>query len=101
MTSATPSLLVPGLPTVIESGVPGYEWVGRTGIWTTAKTPAPIVQKLNQEIVRLLNRSDIKERFFATGAETAATSPEEFGSLIKSDVARISKVIKEAGIKTE
>jgi tripartite-type tricarboxylate transporter receptor subunit TctC len=101
VTTAEPSPLVPGLPTVAASGLPGFEWVAATGIWAPAKTPAAVINRLNQEIVRVLNRADVKERFLNAGVEPVGNSPEAFAALIKSDIARVSKVIKDAGIKTD
>ena len=101
VTSAEPSALAPGLPTVAASGLPGYEAVGMTGMFAPAKTPAAIINRLNQEIVRVLNLPDVKERFLNAGVEVVASSPEQFAAKIKSDIATISKVIKDAGIKTE
>ena len=101
VTSAEPSALTPGLPTVAASGLPGYEVVGLTGIWAPAKTPAAIINRLNQEIVRVLNRADVKERFLNAGSEVVGGSPQEFTAMIKSDIARMSKVIKDAGIKVD
>jgi tripartite-type tricarboxylate transporter receptor subunit TctC len=99
VTSATPSALVPGLPTVAATGVPGYEAAGMSCIWAPAGTPAPIINRLSQEIVRLLNRADVKERFLNAGVEPVGSSPEQFAATMRSDIARISKVIKDAGIK--
>ena len=101
VTSATPTALAPGLPTVIASGLPGYEWVGMTGMFVQSKTPADIVARLNQEIVRFLNRTEIKERVLGNGVEVVASSPAEFAAAIKSDVSAIAKVVKDTGIKLE
>ncbi len=101
VTSAEPSLLVPGMPTVAASGLPGYESVSMTGFLAPAKTPAAVIARLNQEVVRVLNQPDVKAKFFAGGAETAGGSPEEFLAIIKSDIARVGKIIKDAGIKAE
>ena len=97
VTSATPSVLAPGLPTV-AADLPGFEVVGATGIWAPAKTPAAIITRLNQEIVRALNRPEAKEKFISAGAEVVASSPEQFAAHIKSEMATFSKVIKDAGI---
>ena len=99
VTSAEPSALTPGLPTVAASGLPGYEMTGMTGIWAPAKTPVSIINRLNQEIVRVLNLPDVRARFLSAEAEIVANSPEQFAAIIKSDTAKISKVIKDAGIK--
>jgi tripartite-type tricarboxylate transporter receptor subunit TctC len=101
VTSAHPSTLFPGLPTVAASGLPGYEAGSRQGIWAPAKTPATTINRLNQEIVRVLNRAEVKERLLSIGVETAPSSPEEFAAAIKSDMARLRKVIKDAGITAD
>ena len=97
--SLKPSLLVPGLPTISESGVPGYEAAGRNGVLAPAKTPGAIISRLNQEIARFVSQPDVKQKFLNTGAESVGSSPEEFASIIKSDIAKLGKVIKDAGIQ--
>ncbi len=99
VTSAEPSALAPGLPSVAASGVPGYEAIGMTVIFAPAKTPAAIITRLNQELVRFLTRPEVKERFLNSGAEIVASSPEQFAVTIKSDTARWDKVIKDLGLK--
>src|SRR5262249_19439657 len=101
VTSIEPSALAPGLPTVAASGVPGYESVGLTGMWAVAKTPEAIINRLNQEIVRVLNLPDIKERLLNAGVEAAPSSPDQFSAAIRSDLAKTGSVIKTAGIKLE
>ena len=99
VTSAQPSALVPGLPTVSASGLPGYISGSSTGIFAPAKTPTTIINRLNQEIVRVLTRPEIKERFFKNASEIVASSPEEFAEAIRTEIARMDKVIKDAGIR--
>lgn len=99
--SAQPSQLVPDLPTVTASGVPGYESVSTTGFFAPAKTPPAIISRLNRESVRYLNTAEAKERFLHVGAEVVASSPEELAAKVKSEMTRMGKVIKEAGIKAE
>ena len=101
ITSAQPSPLNPGLPTMAASGVPGYESVNMTGIFAPAKTPAAVIRRLNQEIVRVLNKSDVKERIANFGAEVVGNAPEQAAAMIKADMARLGKVIKDAGIREE
>ncbi len=101
VTTLRPSALVPGLPTAAASGLPDYEAVGRTGIWAPAKTPPAIINRLNQDIVRFLNRPDVKESFLDAGTEVVSSTPEEFAALIRSEVARTAKLIKVAGIKVD
>jgi len=101
VTSAEPSALTPGLPTVAASGLPGYEAISMTGMWAPAKTPGAIINRLNQEIVRMLSLPDVKERFLNAGVETVGSSPEQFAVTMKSDIAKWGKVIKDAGIKVD
>ena len=100
VTSATTSPLAAGLPT-IASTVPGYESVGRTGIWAPAKTPAAIINRLNLEMVRVLNSAESKERFFNAGMDVVSSSPDQFAAKIKSEIAILGKLIKDANIKVE
>ena len=101
VTSVQPSALAPGLPTMAASGVPGYEMVGIDGILAPAKTPAPVIRRLNQEMRRFLETPEAKERFFSIGVEAVGSTPQEFANKIKSDMARMGKLIKDAGISTK
>ena len=101
VTSAQPSELAPGLPTVAASGVPGYEMVTILSLFTPAKTPAAIINRLNQEIVRMLSVADVKKRFINDGLEVVTSSPAELTIRMKSEMARMGKVIKDAGIHTD
>ena len=101
VTTAQPSVLFPDLPTVAASGVPGYEMATITGMFAPAATPAALIRRLNQEVVRVLLRPDIKERFLNVGVETVGSSPEEFAATIKSEMGRLGKVIRDAGIRDE
>lgn len=101
VTSAQPTVLLPGLSTVAASGLPGYESTSMYGILAPAKTPVTIIHRLNQEIVRVLSRVEVKEKFLASGVETIGNSPEEFAATIKSDMTILGKVIKGAGIRAE
>ncbi len=101
VTSAKPSVLLPGLPTVAAGGLPGYELVSVQGIFAPARTPVTIIQRLNQEIVSFLQRPDTKERFFAAGVESLGSTPEELAATVKSEMERLGKVIKEAGIRDD
>ena len=81
------------------SGLPGYESASVSGIFAPAKTPAAIINRLNQEIVRVLNKPDVKEKFFNAGVETVGSSPEQLAATMKSEMARLGKVIKDIGIQ--
>ena len=99
VTAAEPTILAPGLPTVAAAGLPGYEVIGATGLWAPAKTPPAIVNRVNQEVVRFLNRPEVKERFLGAQQEIVANSPEQFAAMIKSEVAKWGKVFTTLGIK--
>jgi tripartite-type tricarboxylate transporter receptor subunit TctC len=101
VTSAQPTPLAPGLPTVAAAGLPGFEAVSIYGIYAPARTPAAIVDLLNREVVRALARPEVKQRFFGVGMETVGDSPAEFAAVIRADIARVSKLIKEAGIRED
>ncbi len=99
VTSAEPSILAPGLPTVAASGLPGYESISIYGVYAPAGTPAAIIQQLNLAIIAVLNMPEVKERFFNSGMETVGSTPEQFATAMKADEARLRKVINEAGIR--
>jgi tripartite-type tricarboxylate transporter receptor subunit TctC len=101
VSSAQPSALAPGLPTLASSGLSGYECVAMYAVFVPAKTPAPVVKRLNQEIVRVLNRPDIKEKFLLASTEIVASSSEGLAATIKSEMARMGKVIRDARIRAE
>ena len=99
ITSAQPSATAPGLPTIAASGVPGYAAESIYGVWAPAKTPATILTRLHQEIVKVLNVPQTRERFLGTGAEVVASTPTEFAAEIKAESTRLDKVFKAAGIR--
>ena len=101
VTSTEPSALAPGLPTVAGSGLPGFESVGLTGMWAPAKTPAPVINRLNQELVRYTNQSDIKAQLLGMGEEVVGSTPEQFATIIGANIAKLSKIIKDVGIKAD
>ena len=101
VTSPEPSALVPGLPTIISSGVPGYETEQMSGLFAPVKTPPAVLATLNQETVKALSRPEIRDRVFQSGAEIVASSPERFATKIREEVARMERVIKAAGIRDE
>src|SRR5262249_1350457 len=98
--SAQPTTLMPGVPTV-ASTVPGYESTSAYGVVVPAKTPASVIARLNQEIVRAINKPDIKEKFTSGGIETIGSSPEVLTAKMKSEMARMGKIIKDLGIREE
>jgi len=98
VTGTEPSALFPGLPTVAASGVPGYESSAYFGLFAPAKTPAAIIARINQEVARALNAPDAKSRFFNAGMEVVASSPETFAAMMKSEIAKWSKILKKVGL---
>ena len=98
ITSAKPSALAPGLPTVAQT-VPGFQIGSATSVLAPAGTPAAVIKRLNQEVVRLVNQPDVKEKFFNVGVEVVGSSPQEFATAMKSEMARLGKVINEAGLR--
>lgn len=101
VTSAEPSALAPGMPTVAASGLPGYSSESIYGMWAPAKTPRAIIARLNQEALRTLQTPEIKERFLASGVETAGTTPEQFAAAIQLESARLGQIIKAGGIRSK
>jgi tripartite-type tricarboxylate transporter receptor subunit TctC len=101
VTSAQPSALAPGLPTVAAAGVPGYSLVAAFGVFAPARTPAVIIDRLHDHIVRVLREPDVKERLFKSGSEAVGSSPAEFAATIKAEMTGLGKLITDAGIRDE
>ena len=99
VTSAQPSALAPGLPTVASFGLPGYEVISTLGMFAPAKTPASLINYLNREIVSFLTKHEVRENFLSIGVETVGSSPDELSAKMKSEIARVGKLINDAGIK--
>jgi tripartite-type tricarboxylate transporter receptor subunit TctC len=91
----------PELPTMQEAGVPGFVITQWYGMLAPAKTPQPIVGKLNKEIARLLHQPDVKEKLAADGADAVGNTPAQFGAHIRSEIAKYSKLVKQIGLKAE
>ena len=95
------SSALPDLPTVAESGLDGYavsEWYG---VVAPAGTSAPHIGRINAELRKVLAQADVKDRLAVLGAEIVASSPQEYGAFIKSEIAKWGKLVREAGIKAE
>jgi tripartite-type tricarboxylate transporter receptor subunit TctC len=101
VTSSRRNELAPGLPTVAEAGVPGYESVLKTGLFAPAGTPTPIIERVNRETVRFLTLPETKSRLFDFGTEVVASSPAELAATVKQQRATFAKVFEAAGIKAE
>ena len=101
VTSAQPSVLFPGLPTIAASGLPGYESAAITSLSAPARTPASIVSRLNREVAQILAAPDLRERFALAGAEAVSSSPEQLAAMVKSELARWGKLVRGTGIGSQ
>ena len=101
VSSSQRSSAMPDLPTIAEAGVPGYESTIWFGLVATAGTPQPVVARLSQEINRILRQPAMRERFSALAVDLTPNSPEEFAAMIRADIAKLGKVLKDAGVQPE
>ena len=101
VTSAQPSPVAPGLPTVASAGLPGYESAATIGILARAGTPATVVNLLHREITRHLQSATAKERLLKAGIEAVGNTPQEFAAIIREDMRVKGKIIRDAGIRME
>ena len=101
VSSVKRSALAPEVPSIDEAGVPGYDLSVWFGVLAPAGTPREIVQRLNVEIVKILQSPEVKERFLKQGVDVQTGTPEQFDAFVKSEVARWAKVIKDAGIRAD
>jgi tripartite-type tricarboxylate transporter receptor subunit TctC len=101
VTTAKRNAQVPDVPTIAESGVPGYEVTVWYGICAVAGTPKPIIAKINTDMVKALNMPDLRKRLDLQGIEATPSSPEAFTTFIKSETAKWAKVVKDAGIPSQ
>ena len=99
--SATRSPFLPEVPTVAESGYPGFEAVGWVGMAAPAKTPAPILDRLNAELVKILATPEMKERLAGLAVTPVGDSRAQFTAFIRAEIAKWSKLIREAGVKPD
>jgi tripartite-type tricarboxylate transporter receptor subunit TctC len=100
-TGKTRSVMLPNVPTLTESGVPGYEAISWLGFMAPAGTPAPIVQKLNAEIGKLVSRPEIKEAWAKQSVEPSVMSAAEYDRFLRSEVEKWAEVVKVSGAKIE
>ena len=93
--------MLPDLPTIRETVLPDFAIESWTGVLAPAGTPAPVVQRLNSEILKILERADVKQRLLELGVDLRPNSPEDFADYIKKEVASWAKLVKDAGIEPE
>ena len=97
--SAKPSAVAPGLPTVASQGLPGFEVAGPFGLFAPARTPPAIIKRLNEAMVRVVMRSEERERMLKAGVEAVGSTPEELAAYIAADLAKWSQLVKTVGLK--
>jgi tripartite-type tricarboxylate transporter receptor subunit TctC len=101
VTSRKRSPVIPELPSVAESGYPSFEATSWFALLAPAGTPAAIVGRLNREVLKITAQSEMQAKFVQLGVDTVGSSAEELAAIIKSDIAKWAKVIKDAGIKAD
>lgn len=98
VTTRTPTSLAPGVAPIAEA-VPGFELIGWYGVLAPRDTPRALIQRINQDLAKVLAIPDVQEKLVAVGAEAAHSTPEVYGAFLHRETARWTKVLKEAGIK--
>jgi len=101
VTTAERSPLVPDLPTLSESGLPGFETVAWFGLFAPAGTPREIVAKVQAEVARIVQMPDIRERIVGLGGEPVGNRSDQFAAIVKGDVAKWRKVVKDANVHVD
>ena len=101
VTSNSRSELVKDTPTLAESGYPDFELTAKLGVYVRSTTPKEIVERLGTEIVRALNTAEVKESLFRQGIAASPMGPAEYDALIRNEIPRIQKIVREAGIKLD
>jgi tripartite-type tricarboxylate transporter receptor subunit TctC len=101
VTSARRSATLPQVPTVAESGLPGYDAIGWFGLLAPAATPTAIVERLSQDVNTVLAKADVKQRMLLLGVEPSGNTPEQFARFIRDDLAKWAKLMRERGIAPE
>jgi tripartite-type tricarboxylate transporter receptor subunit TctC len=101
VTTAKRFPLLPDLPTIAESGYPGFEALAWNGVMVAAGTPKPIVAKLNAEIGAVLKEPDVVQKMHGFGFDLVGGTPEDFGALVRGEAERWAPVIKKVGLKVD
>src|SRR5687767_6438166 len=101
VTNPKRSSIVPNVPTVAESGLPGFEALQWFGIFAPAGTSREILAKLHADIVKILRLPDVRERMSSLGADVVGNNPEQFAAFLKADAAKWAKIVKESGARIE
>ncbi len=101
VTSAQRSTAPPDVPTIAESGLKNYICTTWYGVWAPARTPAAIVNRVNQAIQKVSGQADVRTSLQNAGIEPEGSTPAQFGDLVRADLAKWSKLIRDAGIKAQ
>jgi tripartite-type tricarboxylate transporter receptor subunit TctC len=101
VTSAKRSAAAPDIPTIAESGLPGFEAVSWFAVFATGGTPRPVVDKLSAEIVKIMRMPDVNKKATDLGLDVVASSPDELAAFQKSEIQKWSKVVKDSGARAE
>jgi tripartite-type tricarboxylate transporter receptor subunit TctC len=101
VTSAKRAAAMSELPTIAESGVPGYEMVLWIGVFAPAGTPRGVAEKLNAEVVRIVRLADVREKLEAMGVEPLGNTSEQMAEWIRREIAKFAPVVKAANIKAD
>jgi tripartite-type tricarboxylate transporter receptor subunit TctC len=101
VTTVKRSALMPSLPTIAESGLPGFDANNWYGLLAPAQTPRAIIMRLNAEVTKILGMNDVKDFLFNQGLDPAPGTPEQFGAYIKSEMAKWAKVVKDSGARAD
>ena len=101
VTSAKRVAALPDLPTIVESGIPGFDVSSWFGVFLPGGTPKPIVAKMNAEIRKILEVPEVRQRLIGQGADPASNTPEEFAAYVNAEMARWGKVVRDTGAKAD
>ncbi|HUQ76508.1 MAG TPA: tripartite tricarboxylate transporter substrate binding protein [Burkholderiales bacterium] len=101
VSSAKRTSLLPEVPTIAESGVPGFEFTFWNGLWAPAGTPAPIAEKIARDLAQVMGASDVRERFARLGAEPMAMTPPEFSRFVRAEIENAERIARISGIKAQ
>lgn len=101
VSTAARSAALPDVPTIAEAGLPGYVFDHWYGMFAPAKTPRPVVNQLSQEVARILNLADIKDKIAVRGAAVKPSTPEAFDAFVRAEVAKITKVMTAGGVTVQ
>jgi tripartite-type tricarboxylate transporter receptor subunit TctC len=101
VSSTQRSAILPAVPTVAESGVPGFEFTFWNGLWAPAGTPAPVVEKIARDLAQVVAMPDVRERLDRLGAEPMAMTPAEFMRFVRAETEAAERIVRVSGIKAQ